>query len=189
MAQVALEAKLDARGIPAAAASAGFLESGRESPPEVFAALEGIGLHLSEHLSRRVSQVDLARADLILGMERVHVQQAVVIEPTSWPRAFTLKELVRRGSAATRQPNELVEHWMARVHLGREIANYLRSSEDDDLEDPFGGPRSGYSRAAAEIDRLVSSIASLLWPTYVPEVVDSGNHCPSRRARLRWWTK
>ena len=80
--------------------SAGLLGEdavGEPPPPEVVAALAAYGLDISGHRSRRVTAADLGWADLVLGMSREHVRHAVVTVPDSWPRTFTLKELVRRG--------------------------------------------------------------------------------------------
>ena len=58
--------------------------------------LAGRGLDISSHRSRTMSRQLLAEADLVVGMAREHVREAVLAVPDLWARAFTLKELVRR---------------------------------------------------------------------------------------------
>ena len=58
----------------------------------------------------------LARADLVLGMERRHVREAVVLLPEIMPKAFTLKELVRRGEEfGARTRGRSLEDWLVDV--------------------------------------------------------------------------
>ena len=65
--------------------------------------MAGHGLDVAGHLSRQVTADDLARASLVLAMAREHLRQAVVIAPDAWPRAFTIRELVRRGAQVGRR--------------------------------------------------------------------------------------
>jgi hypothetical protein len=39
----------------------------------------------------------IRHATLRIGLEREHVQEAVLLDGSAWPRTFTLKEIVRRG--------------------------------------------------------------------------------------------
>ena len=71
--------------------------------------------------SRTVTADDLAAADLILGLAREHVRHAAVLLPAAWPRAFTLRELVRRGrQAGPRAPGEPLGYWLTRAADGRD---------------------------------------------------------------------
>jgi protein-tyrosine-phosphatase len=127
--------------------------------------LAGRGLDVTGHRSRLVTGGDLARADLILAMGREHLRHAVVISPDAWPRAFTLRELVRRGGqAGPRAAAEPVESWLARVHAGRSRLALLGDAAQDDVADPIGGPPGGYERAAADLGRLAADLAGLCWP-------------------------
>ena len=60
--------------------------------------LAGYGIEAAAHRSRVVSAADLAGPTLVLAMAREHLRYAVVTEPGAWPRTFTLRELVRRGT-------------------------------------------------------------------------------------------
>ena len=66
------------------------------------AAAAARGVDISAHRSRMMTADDVADADLIIGMARHHVREAVLLEPASLARAFTLRELVRRAQGAPR---------------------------------------------------------------------------------------
>jgi protein-tyrosine phosphatase len=160
MAQALLARELAARGIAALVCSAGMLGGGASPPGEVVTAMAGRGLDIRAHESRQVTVADLVRADLILGMAREHVRHAVVVHPDAWPRAFTIRELVRRGDlAGPLLPGETLARWLARAHEGRSGLALLGDSPQDDVADPIGGPRSAYERTAAELEQLVGRLA------------------------------
>lgn len=169
MAAALLTRWLPAPSGPASVRSAGLLEDGllhegEAPPPEAIAALAGYGLDISLHRSRRVTAADLSAADLVLGMSRAHVRHAVVIAPETWPRAFTLKEMLRRGAqAGPRSPGEPLADWLRRVHEGRERAALLGDSPADDVADPTGGPPEAYADTAALLDQLAGQLAGLCW--------------------------
>ena len=154
---------------PVAVRSAGLLDegllpSGELPPSEAVAALAGYGLDISGHRSRRVTAVDLGRADLVLGMSRAHVRRTVVIAPDTWPRAFTLKEVVRRGEEiGPVKPGEPLADWLGRVHEGRDRAALLGDSPADDVADPMGGPPQAFADTAALLDDLAGRLARLCW--------------------------
>jgi protein-tyrosine phosphatase len=164
MAQVLLLRRLATLNAPVTLRSAGLLRGGDPPPAEVVSAMAGYGLDVAPHRSRLVTPADLAQADLILGMAREHVRHAVVLAPPSWPRAFTLKELVRRGKqTGPRMPGEPLADWLSRVHEGRTHAALLGASPLDDVADPVGGPPRAYALTAALLDELVTGLAELCW--------------------------
>jgi protein-tyrosine-phosphatase len=144
--------------------SAGLFRDGEPPAPEVTSTLAARGLDISGHRSHRVTKADLAWADLVLGMSREHVRHAVVTAPDTWSRAFTLKELVRRGEeTGPRMPAEPLAEWLARVHAGRERVALLGDSRADDVADPTGGPPQAYTDTVALLDELVRRLAGLCW--------------------------
>ncbi len=165
MAQAMLSARLTARAVPARVTSAGMLGGGRRPPPEVIAVLAARGLDVSGHRSRAVAADDLAAADLIIGLAREHVRQATVLLPRAWPRAFTLRELLRRGHAAgARAPGEPLDAWLARAARGRDREELLGLRPADDVADPAGGPLRGYQATATLLDQLTRDLVELGWP-------------------------
>src|ERR1700691_972460 len=100
MAQAMLSARLARRGVAVTVGCAGVFGSGWPPPPEVISVMAAPGIDVAAHRSRIVTVADLAAADLILGLAREHVRHAAVLRPQAWPRAFTLRELSRRGGQA-----------------------------------------------------------------------------------------
>jgi protein-tyrosine phosphatase len=145
--------------------SGGMLGEGEPPPPEVITTMAGYGIDISAHRSRQVTAHDLERADLTLGMAREHLRHAVVTAPAVWPRAFTLRELVRRGEAiGPRSPGESLADWLARAHDGRRRAALLGDCADDDVADPIGGPLRRFAETATVLSQLVARLAEVCWP-------------------------
>jgi protein-tyrosine phosphatase len=165
MAQAMLSRRLAATAAPIAVASAGLLDGGRPPPPEVTSVMAAAGIDVSGHRSSRVTAADLAAADLILGLAREHVRHAAVLLPESWPRAFTLREVLRRcPRAGARGPGEPLGSWLARVGVGRDRRDLLGDAPDDDVPDPYGGPLEGYQVTARLLDGLTRDLAAVGWP-------------------------
>lgn len=174
MAQALLARRLAGRGIAGSVHSAGILgggiggagilRAGQRPPPEAISVMAAYGLDTGSHRSRQLTVADLVRANLVIGMARVHVRQAVVTLPEVWPRAFTLKEIVRRGEAIGARPaGEPLSRWLHRAHDARDRRSLLGDYLDDDVADPIGGPPQAYADTAALLDRLVTRLVTLCW--------------------------
>ena len=162
MAEVLLRHRFVDLGLEAHVASAGLLQSGQPASAHGVDILRGRGLDMTAHRSRSMSRDILSSSDLILGMAREHVREAVVLDPALWRRTFTLKELVRRGEAVgPRRADESLADWLERVGQGRRIAELTGSSHADDVADPIGGPRAAYERMAAELDDLIGRLVAV----------------------------
>ena len=145
--------------------SAGLREAQRLLDDGALGALDGHGVDLRPHRSRRLDAAMVAPATMVIGLEREHAREAVLLDPSAWPRTFTLKEIVRRGEAiGSRQPGESIEAWIGRVHADRTQRDLLGSDPIDDIADPYGGPPGEYEEAAEEIDDLVTRLVQLVWP-------------------------
>ena len=156
--------------MPARVRSAGLLEAGNPASAPGVEILAGRGLDLKPHRSATVSAAILRDADLVLGMARHHVREAVVLDRAVWPRTFTLKELVRRGTAiGPRKEGETLEEWLHRAHMGRTTASLMGASPEDDVADPIGQPRPVYQRMVDELDSLVDQLVALAWPPQADE--------------------
>lgn len=184
MAGALLARELTAAGDPVlvrSAATAG--RDGIPPPAEVVSVMAAHGLDVSGHRSQAATAGDLAGADLILAMTREHLRHAVVVAPAMWPRAFTLRELVRRGDlAGRRQPGETLPGWLDRVHDGRSRTALLGDSAQDDIADPSGGPRSGYEQTAAELWQLTGRLVDLCWAAPDGRAVPGSWAAPDGRA-------
>ena len=164
MAAAFFQARLERLGVDAIVKSAGLLEPNREVAPGTVRVLANYAIDVRPHRSRRLDTATVEAASLILGLERAHVREAVVLAPETWPRAFTLKELVRREEAiGPRRPGEPLGGWLARAHADRSHDDLAGSSPIDDVADPYGLSDTAYEETAAEIDDLVARLVTLAW--------------------------
>ncbi|HEX7136110.1 MAG TPA: hypothetical protein VF228_26250 [Iamia sp.] len=170
MGEVLLRDRLARAGVEAHVHSAGLVSEGVPASPNGVKVMARRGLDLSGHRSQPLTAEAVAHADLIIGMAREHVREAVVLDDTSLGRTFTLRELARRarragprgiGPDGTLEP---LDDWLARVSAGRRTAELLGSSTEDDVADPIGLSRRTYERTAQEIEELVDAVVGLAFP-------------------------
>lgn len=116
------------------------------------------GVDVSEHRSSRLVRGQLADADLVVGFERLHVEQAVIEGGAPRERAFTLPELLgllENGELPTGAAAALAaadaERSGARLHL-------------PEIADPLGEPRGFQERVADEVEDLTRRLARVLFP-------------------------
>jgi protein-tyrosine phosphatase len=164
MAAALLARRLATLGVSVPVRSAGMIGDGDPPHPEVVSVMASYGIEITPHRSRIVCAADLTPASLVLAMTRDHLRHAAITEPTAWPRAFTLKELIRRGERiGPRSAGEPFSDWLSRAHEGRARTSLLGDSPDDDVADPAGGPLRAYAETAGLLDRLVTRLAELGW--------------------------
>lgn len=164
MAEAILGGRLRTMGIDARVHSAGELPGGITATPDAGRTMRRRGLDLAGHRSRPVTVPMLAHADVVIGMARRHVRNAVVLDPGCFVRAFTLKELVRRGvDVGARRAGEPIADWLARLHAGRQLRDLLGDHPLDDVADPIGSALSVYEATANELDDLLSRMVELLF--------------------------
>jgi protein-tyrosine phosphatase len=165
MAHAFLGAAVRDRGLDMTVESAGTLEGDRRVPPTVLDVIGKDGLDMSAHRSRLLDVDAVRRADLLLGMAREHVREAVLLVPSAWPRSFTLKELVRlgaqTGACARGRP---LSDWLEAVGAGRRRHNLLGWSPADDIEDPIGASPEELRATGEELRELVSRLLALIVP-------------------------
>lgn len=144
--------------------SRGTLSVELEVPPEIraLATARGNSTQALMRTGRRVSQVDLLQADVVLTMTREQLRTLVIEAPSVWPKTFTLKEFVRRGRATGMRRTEPLSDWLARLHAGRTKTELVGDSAVDDISDPYGGSSAAYSRTFDEITELVNDVVRLL---------------------------
>jgi protein-tyrosine phosphatase len=119
-----------------------------------------VGIDLADHTSRALD-VELLRtdgADLVLTMTREHLRDTVALDPTAWPRTFTMRELVRRAPAGA--PD--LGSFLAAAGEGRRASDLLGASADDDIADPYGRPLAQHRAMVVELDELAHRLARLL---------------------------
>lgn len=162
MAEVLLQHQLDRSGVEARVHSAGEIRGGVPASPGSVRAMASRGLDLDDHRSRRMTAELVTGADLVVGMARRHLREAVLACPEAWPRTFTLKELVRRGEAAgPRAADESLAAWLERVVEGRRPADLLGDDLADDVVDPIGSADHVYEATAVELAELIDRLVEL----------------------------
>lgn len=140
--------------------SAGIAATGGPVPVEVDEVARGFGVDLAAHRGRQLDPEEVVAAAVVVGMTREHVRESSLSAPGSFPKTFTLREIVRRSAErGGRRPDETVGDWVARIGEGRRAADLLGTSPDDDVADPYGGPRRGYVEMGATLDGLLSQLA------------------------------
>ncbi len=165
MAEGLLRQALARHGVPAEVLSAGTSFDGRPAEAEAVKAMAALGIDISDHRSRLLDRALVDSADLVLGMERVHVREAVLASPAKSSRIFTLKELVRRAElAGPRAQSETLEAWLGRLDAGRSRAELIGLGGDDGVADPFRQSYDAFRRCAAELAEYLDRVVAAAWP-------------------------
>jgi protein-tyrosine-phosphatase len=98
-------------------------------------------------------------------MAREHVREAVLLDPSAWPRSFTFKEFVRRAeTVGALRKGQALSDWLATVGAGRRREDLLGWSPDDDVADPIGGGPVEFRATGDELRDLVSRLVALVVP-------------------------
>lgn len=148
------------------------------TPMDAHAAAEAVRMGIADpmsHVARRLTAVQVAEADLVLGMTRSHRGAALRLVPNASRRTFTLVELER-----------ILEE-LANGHLGRSVepfgdehvAAFLRrvveqvavvrgllplpgTPDELDIEDPYGRTHEAFRRSAEAVDDGVARVTACL---------------------------
>lgn len=155
---------LGAAGVAAVVRSRGLLPGGVESPERYVEIVAERGIELGQHRSAQLAPGDLEAADLVLPMTRELLRELVVREPACWPKAFTLRELVRRGGDhGPKLAHEDLAAYLARIAEGRARKDLLGSSSSDDVADPVElGTVEEIREVVADMATLCAQAAQLL---------------------------
>ena len=146
--------------------SAGTAGAGVGSPRPLVQEGRAFGIDLGAHVPRTVDPGMIEAADLVVGLTREHVRQTTLAVPPSFPRTFTLREIVRRGLRTGRRgAAEDLGAWLAQLHDGRLRVDLMGDSPDDDVMDPMGGTRDDYRRMLTEVSALTQTLHDLAWPS------------------------
>ncbi len=145
--------------------SAGRLPGGAPASATAVQVVAARGLDLSKHISQTATPELVGQSDLILGMAREHVRDAVLLRPDVRGRAFSLKDLVRRGEAVGRRPGgQSLDSWLALAGADRTTNDLLGASPADDVSDPIGQAPARYRACADELDDLLARLTALAFP-------------------------
>lgn len=164
MAEALLRRRLEGAGVEATVHSAGLFIPGLPADRHIARAMAERGYDLADHRSQRLTAGLIGGADVVIGLAREHVREAVLLCPEAWPRCTTLKELVRRaGAVGPRRGDQGFGEWLGQVLAGRRREDLLGSSADDDVADPYGLGLASSQDTAVELDDLVSRLVALGW--------------------------
>ncbi len=88
MAAALLSRQFADAGVEAVVSSAGILFDGRPATDYGQAVMADRGIDTSGHRSRKLRADIVNGADLVIGMARSHVREAVALAPDVWKRAL-----------------------------------------------------------------------------------------------------
>lgn len=169
MAEVLLREALGRRRVVADVGSAGLRPEGHPAAAEARRVVAERGLTLEGHRSRALTAELLRAGDVVLTMERRHVQSAVVLEPRCWPVCFPLPDAVRRAERAGARPADVeLADWVAVLHTGRRLSDVVGGDGADDVVDPMGGPPRAFRAVADRLETLVDRFVDLAFPESPP---------------------
>jgi protein-tyrosine phosphatase len=142
-------------GAPLSVESAGFATDGVCPPEPTIAAMRRMGIDVSAHRSRLLTEEMLVESDLVLGMTRSHVWEAALLHPEIVPRAFVIGELARlNGDIGGRDVGEPLDHWLERLH-DRRNQGRRGPRAGDEIPDPYGRRRGVHQKIARRLQELV----------------------------------
>lgn len=153
-----------ARDVPALATSAGTLDVGPLPPlqPAVDAGRK-LGVDLTAHRARALSDVDLGAADLVVGFEPQHVSAAIVDGHADPARSFLLGELVMLLDDAAPRKGTVDEARALVASADSRRVRYRPNRAAARVRDPLGKSPRTMRRTASDIDRLVRRLATGLF--------------------------
>lgn len=151
-------------GMPLRVSSAGVLE-GDDMPAlaNALTAARRLGLDLSAHRSRCVSNVDLSQADLVVGFERKHLASAVVDGGAAYERTFLLTELVTLLRSVHADDERPVERARAAVADAHRLRTPQHGRTPAEIADPVGGDEATFRATAADIRDLAGELVKRLF--------------------------
>jgi len=149
--------------------SAGTMAAQGGPPEPLVAEARAFGLDLQSHLPGRAKSSDIAAADLVIGMTRQHLREAVMLDPPSFSHSFTLREFARRAApGGPRSGGQGIKEWINGLHVGRRHTDLIGDAREDDIADPMGGSPADYRAMLEIVDSLTASLYASLWGSVSP---------------------
>jgi protein-tyrosine-phosphatase len=167
MAAALLQKNLAAANIGARVRSAGTHGGVLTTDPEAVAAMSRHGLDIRTHRPRLLTHAILTNegADLVITMTREQLRAVSVMCEGVFARAFTMRELARRG-LPTHQGRQLrdasVKGWLQTLSVGRNACDLVGEDPNDDVADPYGLTPAAHLATAAQIDECMAEITRAL---------------------------
>lgn len=133
--------------------------------PYALAALADQGVDGSAFRGRSLIATQVAEADLVLTATREHRVAVVTLDPDAASRTFTLREFARLSASVDPAglPNGgAVERARALVVAAVAQRRPAARPAEDDLPDPYQGPRRGFTTCARTIEAALQVPLDLL---------------------------
>jgi protein-tyrosine phosphatase len=132
-----------AEGLPVRVVSYGTLGLGPAEPlPAAVREAHALGLDISRHVARSLTDGDLTQTSLVLGFELKHAVAAVDVAGARQERVFILPELVdlldRIGVVRRQDPIDQAVENITRAHASRRVDPRRRPGPE--IEDPISLP-------------------------------------------------
>lgn len=165
MAEHLLRSHLGGDVIVASAGTHGLVGEGMQ--PHALDVLHERGIDGGAFRAKVLQAHQIQGADLILGATREHRAAAVVLDPRAVRKTFTIREFDRLLSLVDQTvlpSGDLQGRGQALVAAAAAQRGMVRPDHpaDDDITDPYGGPRPGYVSCAALIDAALTRPVALL---------------------------
>ena len=155
-----VEARVD--GAIKTVRAVGFGESGLPTTAEARRLLAERRIDVRHHRSRRITDDDVARADLIVTAERMHVVEIAGRWPGAFAKTMTLPELVQRGEDVQRVRGLGFTEWLDAMAVGRpQNLDYL-DADIGEITDPTGLSPGVWKTCIDQIEELTGRAAGLL---------------------------
>ncbi len=137
--------------------------------PQMDERLLACGIDARDHQARWLTEAEVQRADLVLGMAREHRSRAVELVPSALRRSFTLLGFaaIARAVPATELAQAAAsDHPADRLRALIQLApRYRQLSGPDEIDDPVHCDDATYARVFAEIESAVAAIAAVVTAT------------------------
>jgi protein-tyrosine phosphatase len=161
-------------GMPVRVESYGTLELGPVEPlPAAFREARELGLDISSHVARGLTDADLTQTALVVGFELQHAVAAVEVAGARLERVFILPELVdvlkRIGVVRGPDPIEQAAENIARAHANRRADPRRRPGLE--IEDPISLPRVFQKAIAQAVHDGAETLALQLFGREEPAAI------------------
>jgi protein-tyrosine phosphatase len=134
--------------------------NGYPATPHAVEVLAERGIDLGAHISRKIKRDDIETSDLIIAMTRKHGWAVTAHEPAAASRTFLLGEVNRLARVQPRN-GESLRDWSTSIAQQRRPDRPMGQASDE-IHDPVGESIDVYRATAAELDRLLSELATLI---------------------------
>lgn len=140
---------------------------GQPISPPMDGLIARSGADAGDFTARRLTEGLLKPADLVLALTRGHRGDVAELWPKAVRRSFTLREFARL--LREMDPSELpaggpAARLRAAVPIAASRRHHVADLSLDDVTDPYRRPREVYNEAFADIERAVTTIASVIRP-------------------------